>query len=108
MVANFKINQYMAHVDVPKDHFCQVLYPFDYIQGNLSYYIFEHLPPPWGLTLFEARAKCGVQGPKNFQANRISSPDHRGRLRQVPGGPEPEHPQGLIFRDSCFNQSCQV
>ena len=24
-------------------------------------------------------------------------PDHRGSHQQVPGGPEPGHPQGLVF-----------
>ena len=27
-------------------------------------------------------------------------PDHRGSCQQVPGGPEPGHPKGLIFRDN--------
>ena len=35
-------------------------------------------------------------------------PDHHGSLQQVPGGPEPGHPQGLIFWDSFWNQSWQV
>ena len=26
-----------------------------------------------------------------------SGPDQRGRRRQVPGGPEPGHPQGMVF-----------
>ena len=30
-------------------------------------------------------------------ARKISSPDQRGRRQQVPGGPEPGHPHGLIF-----------
>ena len=30
-------------------------------------------------------------------APQISSPDQHGRRQQVPGGPEPGHPQELIF-----------
>ena len=37
------------------------------------------------------------QGPNMGGASEISSPDQRGRRQQVPGGPEPGHPQGLIF-----------
>lgn len=40
------------------------------------------------------------QGPKMGFASRISGPDQRGRLRQVPGGPEPGHHQGLISGQS--------
>ena len=36
----------------------------------------------------------------------ISGPDQRGRRQQVPGGPEPGHPQGLIFWESCNNRGC--
>ena len=31
------------------------------------------------------------------EASQISSPDQGGRCQQVPGGPEPGHPRGLIF-----------
>ena len=37
---------------------------------------------------------------------RISGPDQRGRRQQVLGGPEPGHPQGLIFWESCNNRGC--
>ena len=31
----------------------------------------------------------------------ISGPDQAGERREVPRGPESEHPHGLIFLDSC-------
>ena len=37
------------------------------------------------------------QGPEMGDKLQISGPDQRGRRRQVPGGPEPVHPQGWIF-----------
>ena len=37
------------------------------------------------------------QGPKMSAALQISGPDQRGRCRQVPGGPEPGHPQESFF-----------
>ena len=37
---------------------------------------------------------------------RKSGLDHRGRRQQVPVRPEPGHPQGLIFWESCFNSGC--
>ena len=45
------------------------------------------------------------QGPKMGFASRISGPDQRGRLRQVPGGPEPGHHQGLISGQSSWNRN---
>ena len=48
------------------------------------------------------------QGPKTWVASRISGPDQRGRRRQVPGGPEPGHPQGLIFWKSCWSKGCSA
>ena len=71
-------------------------------------YIFEQLPPPGFRYLVVVGSNVGYrwvpldpQGPKTLVALRISGPDQHGRRQQVPGGPEPGHPQGLIFWKSC-------
>ena len=77
-----------------------------------SHYILYQLPPgeKLPLRLGTSVGYQGIpldpQGPKMVAALRISGPDQRGRLRQVPGGPEPGHHQGLISGQSSRNTSC--
>ena len=75
---------------------------------SVSYYILEQVPPLGNPDLLNNIGHMGYrwirldpQGPKTPAASGISGPDQRGRRRQVPGGPEPGHPQGLIFWKSC-------
>ena len=82
-------------------------------QWYQSYYILQQLPPPGEFRPLRLQPSVGyrwirldLQGPKTSVATRISGPDHRGRRRQVPGGPEPGQHQGLIFEQSCWNKSC--
>ena len=60
---------------------------------NISYYILYQLPPGeksplrLGTSVGYQGIPLDPQGPKMGWASRISGPDQRGRLRQVPGGP---------------------
>ena len=72
--------------------------------SEIYIYIFEQRPPPGSRYLVVVGSSLGYrwirldpQGPKMGVASRISGPDQCGRRRQVPGGPDPGHPQGLIF-----------
>ena len=73
------------------------------------YIIIATTPPPLGLCYLLNKIghmgyrwiRLDPQGPKIGVASRISGPDQRGRRRQVPGGPEPGHPQESIFWESC-------
>ena len=80
---------------------------------SLSIYISEQLPPPGPVGPLGQYPSVGYhwirldpQGPKIGVASRISGPDQRGRRRQVPGGPEPGHPQESIFWKSVINKVC--
>ena len=74
----------------------------------VSYYIFEQVSPPGDKHILRLQPSVGYrwipldpQGPKTWEVFRISGPDHRGRRRQVPGGPQQGRHQGLIFGQSC-------
>ena len=76
----------------------------DHLGETIFIYITTTPPPPGDRLTSVLELSVGYhwirldpQGPKIPEASRISGPDQRGSLRQVPGGPEPGHPQGLIF-----------
>ena len=81
---------------------------FAYCSQLQTLVILEQLPPPGELLAMAQSPSVGYrwirldpQAPKTSCALQISGPDQCGRRRQVPGGPEPGHPQGLIFWKSC-------